>query len=489
MSTGPTPWNVLSDAITKKIGSMRERAQKAKDQETQTEYKAWEGILNNPASSEEERQSALDHMKKTVPKEAIPILEGYHKVVGAVHKMRKSGKGGGGQPAQGGQPSSGTSPQQGSPTPAPPTSTGSGAGAGPSPGQASELTLPKALSNVAGRTPTQAGKAEGEQTVARDAVVLKAKREAAEETIKAIEAKGLKIPDEVKAEILSQPTGAIPAGVMRPKASANAPKKAPKMVYGPGGQFRGVTDPEDKENDQPGAEYPSKALIPKDRKDLLDMWDAGEAQSKKEQSAEIDKEHRKTAEMVDMLGRRMDDAIKVGDHKAALKVYNDSKKSYQDAVDRDRTMSDNLRDILEAKKAGKENQQAMLSMLANHIGMTSGSQPKMRMSKAQWDEAKDSVSFLQRIEAKWDTEGYLSGVVLTQEQMDQMLELAHEKVDQLKDHVDRIKNDPDYSEALQLGKSAVPASMKGPKGKSNSSGTSTSSKEETEDEKFLQSVK
>jgi len=515
MSEAVTPWNVLSDAIHKKISSAREKSMAAKAQQQQTEYKAWDGILTNPNSTEEERNQALENMRKSVPKDTIPIVDAYHKTVEAVRRMRKGGKpqpipgapvgGQGGQ--QGGRPDINPFGQEmnkrvaaadpgdpkfkdpkfnreegiyGSNTPnaapQPPNAAGSPPG------------LPKTLSDIAARTPAATGKAEGEQEAAHQAVTLSAKRQAAEDTIKAIKAHGIDISKEVEAEILSQPTGAIPASVMAPKKGAgNAPPKAPKVNYGPGGQFRSLTIPEDKETDQPGAEYPSRALIPKSRTDLLQIWDASEAQSRKEQAAELDKESRKNAQMVEMLGKRFDDAIQLGDHKAAQKVYNDSKKAYQDAVDRSSTMDANLRDINKAKEGGKENQQAMLSMLANHVGMTSGSQPKMRMSKAQWDEAKDSVPLLQRIEAKFDKEGYLSGVVLTPEQMDQMVELAHEKVSQLQDHVDRIKNDPDYSEALSLGKKAVPPDMKAP-GKSKGKGTGKS-KEEEEDEKFLQGIK
>lgn len=464
-----TPWNVLSDAVAKKVGAARDRAQAAKDKQQTTEYKAWDGILQNPNSTPEEREQALDSMKKMVPKETVPVVEAYHKVLDLVHRKKQ-----GQQPA----PGQGQGQGQGQPPKPPQSAAGPGPTAPPVNGSSSGAppnTLPGIMSAQAKRAPADAGAAKGQEVAAQQAAEAKGREDQAQRVRDAYKSKGEKIPEWMdEALTYESATGKnVPAGFNKKPSSANAPKKPPKMIYGPGGQFRGISEPEDKESDTPGQEYNSRSEIPPDRKDLLEKWDAGEKQQKQEQAAELDKEHRKTAEMVDMMGKRMDEAVKLGDHKAALKVYNDSKKAYQDAIDRDSTMSANLRDILEAKKNGKENQQAMLSMLANHVGMTSGSQPKMRMSKAQWDEAKDSVPLLQRVEAKFDSEGYLSGVTLTQEQMDQMLELAHEKVAQLKDHVDRVKNDPDYSEALQLGKSsAVPPGMKGPKGNGNGNGNS-----------------
>lgn len=202
MSTGTTPWNVLSDAITKKIGTMRERAQKAKDQETQTEYKAWEGILNNPASTEEERQSALDHMKKAVPKDAIPIVEGYHKVVSAVHKMRGKSKQlgqqtqGQGQGQQQGQQLAQSGP---GPNPNPvnsnSSSTPGAAPTTPAPKPPSDLTLPKALSDVAARAPAQAGKAAGQEEAAKEEILSKGREEAADRVRKYYKDKGKEMPE------------------------------------------------------------------------------------------------------------------------------------------------------------------------------------------------------------------------------------------------------------------------------------------------------
>lgn len=75
-------------------------------------------------------------------------------------------------------------------------------------------------------------------------------------------------------------------------------------------------------------------------------------------------------------------------------------------------------------KALQGDQQAMLSLLANHIGMTMGLVPGARINRQIYQEAEDSAPWLQRVEAHFDKDGFLSGVVLTPGQMEQMNDLA-----------------------------------------------------------------
>lgn len=119
--------------------------------------------------------------------------------------------------------------------------------------------------------------------------------------------------------------------------------------------------------------------------------------------------------------------------KLAARTYNEAAKDYQGAVDRARTMDENLHNALQG------DQQAMLSLVANHIGMTLGAQRGARITRAVWDEAIQSTPWFQRIAAKFDDRGFLSGVTLAPEQMKQMVKLAHEKVGTLKDHVERVR--------------------------------------------------
>jgi len=135
-------------------------------------------------------------------------------------------------------------------------------------------------------------------------------------------------------------------------------------------------------------------------------------------------------------------AIEKSDYTAARKEVNKAKGDYESAIDRQDTMHKNL----EAAKKG--DQQAMLSLVANHIGMTLGAQKGARITRAVWDEATQSAPALERVKAKFDDRGYLTGVVLTPDQMEQMVRLGDEKVDTLKKHVSRVQED--YADELSV---------------------------------------
>ena len=113
-----------------------------------------------------------------------------------------------------------------------------------------------------------------------------------------------------------------------------------------------------------------------------------------------------------------------------IKQYTD----YQTSVSRLNTMNENLHDGL----AG--DQQAMLSLLTNHIGMTLGDQKGARITQAIIKEAQDSAPLRQRIEAKFDSRGLLSGVTLTPDQMQQMVNLAKNKMTQEARKFNEIQN-------------------------------------------------
>lgn len=117
------------------------------------------------------------------------------------------------------------------------------------------------------------------------------------------------------------------------------------------------------------------------------------------------------------------------------KEYSDTKKDYESSVDRMKTMDLNLANAL------RGDQQAMLSLVANHIGMTLGGQKGARINQAVWNEAVQSAPWLARAIARYDHRGLLSGVTLAPEQMRQMVQLAHEKVNILKQHLDRLNTE------------------------------------------------
>lgn len=127
-------------------------------------------------------------------------------------------------------------------------------------------------------------------------------------------------------------------------------------------------------------------------------------------------------------------SVRVGDPLMAApnKEYQDAKTAYDGAIHRRELMHKNLADGL------KGNQQAMLSLVANHIGMTLGAQKGARINQAVWNEAVESAPWLKKAEAKWGPEGYLSGVTLTPDQMNQMVELADESTEVTKDDLVRI---------------------------------------------------
>ena len=89
----------------------------------------------------------------------------------------------------------------------------------------------------------------------------------------------------------------------------------------------------------------------------------------------------------------------------------------------------------DAKNAMEGNQQAMVSLLTNHIGMTLGAQKGAHITKDILHEAQESVPFLQGVEAKFGADGYLAGVTLAPQQITQMLDLARTQRELIRDNV------------------------------------------------------
>jgi hypothetical protein len=104
---------------------------------------------------------------------------------------------------------------------------------------------------------------------------------------------------------------------------------------------------------------------------------------------------------------------------------NDLLKAYQPALDSAERM--NVMTDAYEKAVKNHDQQAMLNLLANHLGMTMGLQKGARMTKDIINEAQKSTPWLQGMGAKFDKDGYLSGVTLTPNQMRQMVNLGQER--------------------------------------------------------------
>jgi hypothetical protein len=103
------------------------------------------------------------------------------------------------------------------------------------------------------------------------------------------------------------------------------------------------------------------------------------------------------------------------------KIYGDPMSS----AERYNVMTDSLDKALK-----NHDQQAMLNLLTNHIGMTMGLQKGARITQAILQEAQKSQPWLASMKAKFDQDGYLSGVTLGPEQMHSMVDLARGRFSQ-----------------------------------------------------------
>ncbi len=105
------------------------------------------------------------------------------------------------------------------------------------------------------------------------------------------------------------------------------------------------------------------------------------------------------------------------DKTAALKEYQPS----IDSAERFNIMAKNYEDGL------RGNQQAMVSLLMNHIGMTLGAQKGARMTKDVIHEAENTLPWLQKVKKQFSSDGILSGITLSPQQMKQMVDLGAER--------------------------------------------------------------
>ena len=124
----------------------------------------------------------------------------------------------------------------------------------------------------------------------------------------------------------------------------------------------------------------------------------------------------------------------------ATKDLLESRANYQLGIDRAKTMHRDLEAIKKKfKETGEVDQQAMLSILFNHIGMTSGAQKGTRITQTMIDEAQESAPWVSRLLARIGVGNALDdmalrGIVLTQDQMQDMVDLADRKVRILREH-------------------------------------------------------
>lgn len=125
--------------------------------------------------------------------------------------------------------------------------------------------------------------------------------------------------------------------------------------------------------------------------------------------------------------------------------------AYQPSLDSAERFGVMAQNYIDAVK--DHDQQAMLSLLANHLGMTMGLQKGARLTKDIIREAQESRPWLQGIQAKFDRDGVLSGVTLTPQQMRQMLDLGR---DRFAEDITKSRSESKYLGSTDDGPDRVP---------------------------------
>lgn len=152
--------------------------------------------------------------------------------------------------------------------------------------------------------------------------------------------------------------------------------------------------------------------------------------------------------------KREDEATReaAGGEKASAKLKADTVKTYQPALDSGERLNVMAKNYEDGVK--DHNQQAMLSLLANHLGMTMGLQKGARMSKDIIQEAQHSMPWLQGMQAKFGPDGYMTGVTLSPAQMKQMVDLGHERFSQ---DIGKARSTAKYMGATDDGPERTPS--------------------------------
>ena len=154
-------------------------------------------------------------------------------------------------------------------------------------------------------------------------------------------------------------------------------------------------------------------MVPPDAAKLL----VAEYQSKK---AEMDKQYKMQSNTFAQQMKGWGEQMNRMEAAPLVKSYGDDVKN---AMDSNMRLS---RMVRNAELAKRGDQQAAVALLSDHVAMTlrqPGSN-MMRPSQAQWKEAEQSSDLISRMQARWGNDGYLTGVVLTPEQIDQMTHLG-----------------------------------------------------------------
>ena len=203
---GANPWGTLSDMITKRVQDNRARKQKVEDQERDNQMKIiMSGVqahAQNGTLTDDMIQQAQAQMQKLVPKDSIPLIEGWYKVMSMMGRARKGAKGKGNPNTPAAAPAG--PGQAATPNAAP----------NPSPAQPA---APGANKPQTGMFPnaTDMGTAAGQQQVAQEKVVRQDRQTAVDAARKWYEGRGQQMPEgESRAMQLWALTGHFPPAAL-----------------------------------------------------------------------------------------------------------------------------------------------------------------------------------------------------------------------------------------------------------------------------------
>jgi len=185
-----------------------------------------------------------------------------------------------------------------------------------------------------------------------------------------------------------------------------------------------------------GIPFNGKVFTVKDMKDpdtpqqVKDEWDAMDAGAKAKNSQFEQRRQENYRHMEQMQARSIaasnqramysfQNALAMGQFKPAEGLM--TKQEQQ--VYQDKGMMAKMNSLMPDALAG--NQQAQLAILMNHVAMTTH-QPgaAQRATRAMVEEAEKSAPWLQNVEKRYGPDGYLEGVTLSPEQIQNMVELA-----------------------------------------------------------------
>lgn len=197
----------------------------------------------------------------------------------------------------------------------------------------------------------------------------------------------------------------------------------------------------------PGKPLPPELTLPKEATksdfDRLDkMMEAQERAAATKEQHEESNRFRQTA--LDLASQNRETKQDTSLKQASFKAFTPA----MDSAERFNVMTKNYEDAIK-----NHDQQAMLSLLANHLGMTMGLQKGSRLTRDIIREAQESRPWLQGLEAKFDKNGYLTGVTLTLPQMQQMVSLGRERYSE---DVTKARNESRYLGAQDDGPDRTP---------------------------------